>query len=75
MQSIQELKEIEQQHIKDAVLGNRRTNADETDNKHSPNRQLDMPLFFITQSKEDTTKWQLPQGSVEPGETLRQVNN
>ncbi|CAB4004613.1 39S ribosomal L46, mitochondrial [Paramuricea clavata] len=69
----QELQDIEQQHIKDAVLGSPRTDADDTGNKHSPNRQLDIPLFLLMQNKEDATKWQLPQGPVEPEETLRQA--
>lgn len=56
-------------------MGNRKTNADETGNKHSPNRQLEVPLFLLTQSKEDAKKWQLPQSLVKPGETLRQVSS
>jgi hypothetical protein len=56
-------------------LGSPRTDADDTGNKHSPNKQLDVPLFLLMQNKEDATKWQLPQGPVEPEETLRQVKN
>ena len=55
------------------MLGSRKTDADKAGSKHSPNRQLDEPLFLITQNKEDNTKWQFPQGPVEPEETLRQV--
>ncbi|XP_028398228.1 39S ribosomal protein L46, mitochondrial-like [Dendronephthya gigantea] len=67
----QELQEIEQKHIKDAFLGSRRTDADKTDNNHSPNRQLEVPLFLLIKSKND--RFQLPQGTVKPGETLRQA--
>ena len=68
-----ELIEIEQQHTKDASFASRTTALDLSNDCGSLNRKLESTLFLLTQSQENQKKWQMPQGDLSPGETLRQV--
>ena len=69
----QELKDIEEQHIKNITLASRVTEADLKNDRGTPLRRLEVPLYLLISNNDDPQAWQMPQGDVKDGESLRQV--
>lgn len=51
----------------------RTTDADRSGDQHSINRQLDKCLYLLVKKNRTENCWQMPQGSLDEGESLLQV--
>jgi len=52
----------------------RETVADQTGDVRSLNRKLDRVLYLLVKKPREKHTWQMPQGSLEPDESLLEVN-
>lgn len=69
-EDLQEMRELELQEFQPA---SRLTEADQSGDTRSLLRRLDRVLYLLVKKPRQEHAWQMPQGSVEAGESLLQV--
>ena len=74
MEEFEELLEARDQELSTFQSALRRTEADESGDLHSFQRQLDKTLYLLVKKKRSSHCWQMPQGSLVGGESLLQVS-